>query len=85
MAVCNWQCVLSVVGLHRYVFLIYKQSGKLSFTEQRLTNRSGAGRGGQSVSKFANKYKLGDPIAGNFYQAEWDDYVPKLHEQLSGR
>ncbi|KAF2885694.1 hypothetical protein ILUMI_20467 [Ignelater luminosus] len=26
-------------GLHRYVFLIYKQSGKLTFDEARLTNR----------------------------------------------
>jgi len=72
-------------GLHRYVFLLFKQSGKLNFTETRLTNRSGGGRGSQSVSKFAAKYKLGDPVAGNFYQAEWDDYVPKLYEQLSGK
>lgn len=72
-------------GLHRYVFLLFKQSGKLSFSEQHLTNRSGGGRGSQSVSKFATKYQLGDPVAGNFYQAEWDDYVPKLYEQLSGK
>ena len=26
-------------GLHRYVFLIYKQNGKLQFDEARLTNR----------------------------------------------
>lgn len=71
-------------GLHRYVFLLFKQSGKLNFSEPHLTNRSGAGRGSQSASKFAAKYKLGDPVAGNFYQAEWDDYVPKLYEQLSG-
>jgi len=81
-----WQLVhVSVVGLHRYVFLVYKQSGKLDFSEPHLTNRSGSGRGSQSVSKFAAKYNLGDPIAGNFYQAQWDDYVPKLYEQLSGK
>jgi len=67
------------------VFLVYKQSGKLDFSEKHLTNRSGAGRGSQSASKFASKYNLGDPVAGNFYQAEWDDYVPKLYEQLSGK
>jgi len=26
-------------GLHRYVFLVYKQPGKLTFDEKRLTNR----------------------------------------------
>jgi len=78
-------CYISDVGLHRYVFLLYKQSGKLSFSEQHLTNRSGGGRASQSVSKFAAKYNFGDPIAGNFFQAEWDDYVPKLYEQLSGK
>lgn len=72
-------------GLHRYIFLVYKQNGKISFDEKRLTNRSGDHRGKFSIKKFAEKYKLGDPIAGNFYQAEWDDYVPKLYEQLSGK
>lgn len=26
-------------GLHRYVFLIYKQNGKIEFGEKKLTNR----------------------------------------------
>ncbi|EAT40755.1 AAEL007549-PA [Aedes aegypti] len=69
-------------GLHRYVFLVYKQNGKLTFDEPRLTNRSGDNRGGFSIRKFAEKYNLGNPVAGNFYQAEWDDYVPILYKQL---
>ncbi|KAJ8711436.1 hypothetical protein PYW07_008678 [Mythimna separata] len=69
-------------GLHRYVFLVYKQPCKLEFDEPRLTNRSGDNRGGFSIAKFAKKYNLGDPIAGNFYQAEYDDYVPILYKQL---
>lgn len=44
--------------------------------------RSGEGRGGFSIAKFAAKYSLGDPVAGNFYQAKYDDYVPKLYKQL---
>jgi len=72
-------------GKHRYVFLIYEQPGKLTFDEKRLTNSSGDGRGKFSIRNFAKKYKLGQPIAGNFYQAEWDDYVPKLYEQLAGK
>lgn len=69
-------------GLHRYVFLIYKQNGKLTFDENKLPNNSGDNRGGFSIAKFAEKYKLGLPVAGNFYQAEWDDYVPILYKQL---
>ncbi|XP_072934590.1 phosphatidylethanolamine-binding protein homolog F40A3.3-like isoform X1 [Epargyreus clarus] len=69
-------------GLHRYVFLVYKQPGKLTFDEPRLTNTSGDKRGLFSIAKFAEKYKLGVPIAGNFYQAEYDDYVPILYKQL---
>ncbi|XP_055372080.1 phosphatidylethanolamine-binding protein homolog F40A3.3-like [Condylostylus longicornis] len=69
-------------GLHRYVFLVYKQTGKLEFDEKRLPNNSGDGRGCFSIKKFAEKYKLGNPVAGNFYQAQWDDYVPLLYKQL---
>lgn len=39
-------------------------------------------RGNFSIKKFGEKYKLGEPIAGNFYQAEFDDYVPILYKQL---
>lgn len=69
-------------GLHRYVFLIYKQNGKLEFDEPRLANTSGDNRGGFSIAKFAQKYNLGNPVAGNLYQAQWDDYVPMLYKQL---
>lgn len=69
-------------GFHRYVFLIYKQTEKLEFDEPRLTNTSGDNRGGFSIAKFAQKYNLGTPVAGNLYQAQWDDYVPILYKQL---
>ncbi|KAL4712366.1 hypothetical protein ACJJTC_001527 [Scirpophaga incertulas] len=69
-------------GLHRYVFLVYQQPGKLNFDEPRLTNTSGDNRANFSIAKFASKYNLGDPVAGNFYQAQYDDYVPLLYKQL---
>lgn len=47
--------------------------------------RSGDGRGKFSIKKFAAKYSLGQPIAGNLYQAEWDDYVPLLYKQLGAQ
>ncbi|XP_069691569.1 protein D2-like [Periplaneta americana] len=71
-------------GLHRYVFLVYKQPSKLTFDEPRVSNRSADNREKFSIKKFAEKYNLGSPVAGNFYQAQWDDYVPKLYAQLKG-
>lgn len=68
--------------LHRYVFLVYKQPGKLTFDEPRLPNTSGDNRGKFSIKNFATKYKLEGPVAGNFYQAAWDEYVPILYKQL---
>lgn len=72
-------------GLHRYVFLVYKQPGTLNPDEAVLTNRSGDGRGCFKIRDFAKKYNLGSPVAGNFYQAQWDDYVPTLYKQLEGK
>ena len=73
-------------GLHRYVFLVYKQNGKQSFDKvPNLTNRSADNRGKFSARKFASENGLSELIAANFYQAQWDDYVPKLYEQLSGK
>lgn len=35
-----------------------------------------------SIKKFAQKYNLEGPIAGNFMRAKYDDYVPTAHRQL---
>lgn len=72
-------------GLHRYVFLVFKQPNKLSCSEQRIPKTSGKNRGKFSTAKFVAKYKLGNPVAGNLFQAQYDDYVPKLYKQLSGK
>ncbi|CAD6993262.1 protein D2 [Ceratitis capitata] len=69
-------------GLHRYVFLLYKQPKKLEFTEAHLTNTSPKGREKFSTKNFVAKYGLGVPVAGNFFQAQYDDYVPELYKQL---
>jgi len=71
-------------GLHRYVFLVYKQPAKLDFDEERVGSNSRNGRPNFKAAAFAEKYNLGNPIAGNFYQAQYDEYVPILHKQLSG-
>ena len=73
------------LGLHRYVWLVYEQEGPLKCDEPILSNRSGDHRGKFKVASFRKKYEFGAPVAGTCYQAEWDDYVPKLYEQLSGK
>lgn len=69
-------------GLHRYVFLVFKQPKKLTFTEGKLSKTTGKGREKFSTKNFVKKYGLGSPIAGNMFQAKYDDYVPKLYAQL---
>ncbi|XP_030752487.1 protein D3-like isoform X2 [Sitophilus oryzae] len=68
-------------GLHRYIFLVYEQPGKLSFDEKFTSDREVGTRPLFSSRKFAEKYKL-ELNAGNYYQAQYDDSVPDLHKQL---
>ncbi|XP_002737060.1 protein D2-like [Saccoglossus kowalevskii] len=69
-------------GLHRYIYLVYKQKGKIQYTDPVKSATCGDGRGGQKARDVAAKYNLGEPVAVNLYQAEWDDYVPKLYKKL---
>ncbi|EFN79392.1 OV-16 antigen [Harpegnathos saltator] len=70
-------------GKHRYVFLVYKQNqGSITFDERRLSTWDGSQRKRFSIKKFAEKYNLESPIAGNFMTAEYDDNVPAYHKHL---
>ncbi|XP_075148657.1 protein D3-like [Haematobia irritans] len=70
-------------GLHRYTFLLFKQPKKLEFDEKHLSKTQGAGRENFSTRKFIEKHGIEKvPLAGNFFQAQFDDYVPELHKQL---
>ncbi|CAJ0947400.1 unnamed protein product, partial [Mesorhabditis belari] len=69
-------------GLHRYVFLLFKQNGKVDAGFQ-TPNNSSDGRPNWSAATFAQKHNM-SLVAGNFYQAKYDDYVPNVHKQLSG-
>lgn len=70
-------------GLHRYVFLVYLQDGQVSdYNIGHLTNTSPAGRPMFRAQKFADRHQLGAPVAGNFFEAEYDSYVPTLQRQL---
>ncbi|XP_053329409.1 phosphatidylethanolamine-binding protein 1-like [Spea bombifrons] len=69
-------------GLHRYTWLVYEQTGPLKCDEPILGTASAEKREKFKVSSFRKKYKLGAPVAGVCYQAEWDDFVPNLYKQL---
>ncbi|XP_050341435.1 phosphatidylethanolamine-binding protein homolog F40A3.3-like isoform X1 [Bactrocera neohumeralis] len=68
-------------GLHRYVFLVFKQPGKIE-SAKFIPKTSREGRVKVTTRDSIAKHNLGDPIAGNFYQAQYDDYVPVLRAQL---
>lgn len=68
--------------LHRYVFLLFKQNnGKITVDIPVVSDHSAQGRPSTSTRDFISKYNL-KLVAGNFYQAEYDDYVPTVHAQL---
>lgn len=70
-------------GLHKYIFLVYKQPGKIEFQEPpKSTHNSRNNRLKFSVKNFAKKYNLGDPIAGNYYKAQWDEYVDERNKHM---
>ena len=61
---------------------VYKQPGRVDYTDAKV-GLTTSGRASTKASDIATKYNLGEPVAANFCQAEWDDYVPKLYEKLS--
>ncbi|XP_037031506.1 protein D3-like [Bradysia coprophila] len=59
-------------GLHRYIFLVYKQpNGIITHNEPHTSNASIIHRLRTSASKLAKKYNLGDPEFGNFFEAQY--------------
>jgi len=69
-----------LAGLHRYVLLVYEQPGNIEVNER--LGLSPANRPSRKVKDIASQYKLGSPVAGACFQAEWDEYVPKLMAKL---
>lgn len=71
-------------GLHRYIFLLYKQKEKLDYTkEPKTSNVSREHRFKFNTMEFAKSYELGDPEAGNFFVAQWDSFVDERNERIA--
>eukprot|EP01115_Flamella_aegyptia_P009587 TRINITY_DN4100_c0_g2_i1.p1 TRINITY_DN4100_c0_g2~~TRINITY_DN4100_c0_g2_i1.p1 ORF type:complete len:171 (+),score=34.09 TRINITY_DN4100_c0_g2_i1:197-709(+) len=54
-------------GLHRYVFLLFKQNNHIQVEK---FNDMGMGRASFRIREFASKYNLGEPVAVSAYQAQ---------------
>lgn len=68
-------------GIHRYVFLLFQQlNGKQEFDLPTVANTEVKGRV-MKVQQMITDFKL-KLEAGNFFFAQYDDYVPILHAQL---
>ncbi|KAI8046574.1 protein D3 [Drosophila gunungcola] len=70
-------------GLHRYIFLLYRQENKIEETPT-ISNTTRAGRLNFNARDFAAKHGLGAPIAANYYQAQFDDYVLERNKTFTG-
>lgn len=74
-------------GLHRYIVLVYKQENKCDAKELQTFHR-GSERPKWDVSKFISKAtkhtKVGglNLVAGNFFLAQYDDFVPTIYKNL---
>ncbi|XP_017058396.1 protein D3 [Drosophila ficusphila] len=70
-------------GLHRYIFLLYRQENKIEETPT-ISNTTRAGRLNFNARDFAARHGLGAPIAANYYQAQFDDFVPIRNKTFTG-
>nr|XP_018911646.1 PREDICTED: protein D2-like isoform X4 [Bemisia tabaci]XP_018911647.1 PREDICTED: protein D2-like isoform X4 [Bemisia tabaci] len=62
---------------HRFVYVIYEQPmGKIKSKEPYSDVLNSWGRANWSNRKFAEKYKLGEPHAVNFFYSEFVDLTP---------
>lgn len=90
--ICSGDTLVEFIGsgpsngsnVHRYVIVVFAQpNGRIAFDEAHLLPSNLRDRLNFSVQDFADRYGLSGPVAGNFYRAEFDSYVPMLHAQFT--
>lgn len=70
-------------GLLNYVFLIFKQDGKIDVSSlPKVNSFSRSHRIEFTIKDFTTKYNLKELVAGNFFQAQYDEYVNVLYSQF---
>ena len=70
------------VGLHRYVYLVFKQQGRNILSRVKASRTNIIDRFKFNTKNFIKENNLGSPIAGNFYLAQYDEYVRILWKQV---
>jgi phosphatidylethanolamine-binding protein (PEBP) family uncharacterized protein len=68
-------------GLHRYVLILCKQSEKIDFPTDRRRSNTNADRAHFKARQLFKDLNL-TPVGVNFFQAQYDDYVPTLYAQF---
>ncbi|KAG1666259.1 Phosphatidylethanolamine-binding F40A3.3 [Nymphon striatum] len=70
-------------GLHRYVFLVFRQRRFEWFEDfTQLGNTSADGRNILTIEKIAERYQFTELTAGNFYRAEYDEFAVVVRTML---
>ncbi|CAG2106148.1 unnamed protein product [Medioppia subpectinata] len=59
-------------GLYRYIFLVYNEPGFVNTTEETVASDSLTGRPFFKVRDYAKTNRLGQPVAINYFQAQFD-------------
>lgn len=67
-------------GLHRYILMLYKQPDFMKFDFPKVPKHSNEGREKFNIKEFAERYKLGLPLAGNFFTSIWSKDVTALQK-----
>lgn len=77
----SWYSIILFANYKKLLFVlfsVFKQEGHVTYTGPKIGITS-AGRSNTRVRDLIHKYNLGNPVAGNFYFAEWDSYVSKIY------
>lgn len=67
-----------------FVVILFLSIYILNQISFNCTFRSASNRAKTSAEELAERYNLGVPEFGNFYQAKYDAYVDTLQAQLNG-
>ncbi|XP_075223898.1 protein D3-like [Lycorma delicatula] len=62
-------------GLHRYIFLLFQQPGKINFNEPLKTVENKESRKNFNTREFMKRYNLPLPLGGNWFISQWDSEV----------
>ena len=61
---------------------MFNQSGKIQVDQERADRFTVKPRRKFKIQSFVDKHDLGTAVAGNFFMAEYDDYVRIARAQI---